>query len=158
MSTSNPNTNPNPPQSYTTALYRSVQTNTLSPPTQTWLARVLYALDTKDIDTYCSFFHPNATITFNNGLPGGAANMVGIEAIRTGLTQYWGGFESIRHEELNVMEVKGDGLVVHEALNHYETLGGEKVTLRAMAVIRRKGQEGLIEDLRLYGDQSPLWT
>ena len=156
MSMSNPTTNP--PESYTTTLYRSVQTNTLSPSTKTWLSRVLYALDTKDIDTYCSFFHPNATITFNNGLPGGGANMVGIEAIRAGLTQYWAGFGSIQHEELVVLEAEGGGLVVHEALNHYETLGREKVTLRAMAVMRRTGQDGLIEELRLYSDQSPLWA
>lgn len=49
-----------------------------------------------------------------------------------------------------------DERFAHEALNHYVTLDGRQVTLRAVACIDRDA-EGRIAELRVYGDQSPLW-
>jgi len=45
---------------------------------------------------------------------------------------------------------------VHEALNHFTTLDGRAVTLRAVAWIDRD-PAGLITSLRVYSDQSPLF-
>jgi len=45
---------------------------------------------------------------------------------------------------------------VHEALNHFTTLDGRSVTLRAVAWIDRDAA-GQIASLRVYSDQSPLF-
>lgn len=46
---------------------------------------------------------------------------------------------------------------MHEALNHYVTNDGRKVTLRAVACLDRHAQ-GRIEAVRIYSDQSPLFA
>ena len=46
---------------------------------------------------------------------------------------------------------------MHEAFNHNVTLDGHKVTLRAVALIDRDRQ-GRVERLRIYSDQTPLWS
>ncbi len=97
-------------------------------------------------------------MTFYNG-NATDPNFSGIDSVKTALAGFWKSFKSIRHEEIAVFEssfVGGGGMVVHEALNHYETLDGRKVSLRAVAVMERN-DEGLIEALRVYSDQSPLF-
>lgn len=81
--------------------------------------------------------------------------MDGIEAAREGLGHFWQSFGTLRHEELNIYGT--DENFAHEALNHYTTLDGRDVTLRAVAFIDRD-EAGKIYSLRLYGDQSPLWA
>jgi hypothetical protein len=56
------------PKSYTDALFQSLILNQLPPSTTSWLSCVLFALDSKDLDAYCSFMSSAATITFNNGI------------------------------------------------------------------------------------------
>lgn len=74
--------------------------------------------------------------------------------MREGLSQYWQGFGTLRHTELNIYG--NDRNFVHEALNHYTTLDGREVTLRAVAWIDRN-DAGEIVEVRVYSDQSPLW-
>ena len=81
--------------------------------------------------------------------------MSGINAVREGLKSFWQGFKSVRHEELVIFGSERN--LVHEALNHYETLDGRQVTVRAVAFIARDG-EGRIEAMRIYNDQSPVWA
>lgn len=144
----------NPPKPYTDGLFQSVTVNQLPPSTTSWLARVLFALDSKDVDAYCSFMSPAATISFNNGINLGP-NMSGVAAVREGLRSYWQGFKSIRHEELTMFGSETN--LVHEALNHYETLDGRQVTVKAVAFIDRDS-EGRIEAMRIYNDQSAVWS
>lgn len=144
-----------PPASYTTSLFQSLRTNQLSPETTSWLARILHALDSKDVAAYCSFMSPEVTITFNNGGDKDLGpNMRGIDAVQKGLAAFWQGFKSVRHEELNIYGT--DRAFAHEALNHYETLDGREVSVRAVAFVDRD-EEGRIEALRIYNDQSPVW-
>ncbi|KAI9884682.1 MAG: hypothetical protein M1823_003532 [Watsoniomyces obsoletus] len=53
-------------------------------------------------------------------------------------------------------EEEHDQFIIHEALNHYITKDGRKVTLRAVACLDRD-IEGRIENVRIYSDQSPLF-
>ena len=55
------------------------------------------------------------------------------------------------------MVLDSERLAVHEALNHYETLDGRQVTVRAVAILERDAQ-GRIEAMRVYNDQSPVWA
>jgi hypothetical protein len=143
-----------PPTSYTDALFQSLTINQLPPSTTSWLSRVLFALDSKDIDAYCSFMSPVVTIIFTNGINLGP-NMSNIDVVREGLTSFWQGFKSIWHEELMILGSERN--VVHEALNHYETLDGRQVTVGAVAFIDRDS-EGKIKGMRIYNDQSPVWS
>lgn len=145
---------PEPSESYTSALFQSLAVNQLSPSTTSWLSRVLFALDSKDVDAYCSFMSPAVTITFNNGVNLGP-NMSGIDVVREGLQSFWQGFKSIQHEELMILGTERN--VVHEALNHYETLDGRRVTVKAVAFIDRDA-DGRIQAMRIYNDQSPVWS
>lgn len=53
----------------------------------------------------------------------------------------------------------GDRFFTHEAFNHYITLDGRNVTLRAVALVDWDRQ-GRIEQLRVtaYSGQTPLWS
>ncbi len=142
------------PATYLSKLYASVKSQNLPKEPTQWLTQLLYALDQKDVNQYCSFMVPEVTITFNNG-DQGKPDLVGIDAARAGLAAFWQSFESIQHEELCLSGTANT--IIHEALNHYKTLDGRDVTLRAVAVIERNG-DGLITSLRVYSDQSPLYA
>ena len=144
----------NPPQTYLVDLFKSLGRNQISPASTAWLARVLYALDSKDLMAYISYMSSTVTITFNNGNDL-QPSMNGIDAVREGLGRFWQSFASVKHEELNIYGT--DENFAHEALNHYETLDGRKISIRAVAYIDRNG-EGKIEALRIYNDQNPLWN
>ncbi|KAI9815610.1 MAG: hypothetical protein M1826_001978 [Phylliscum demangeonii] len=143
-------------------IFRSLRHNSLSASATAWLQQMLQSLDAKDLSTYLSFMAPSIRMTFNNGNPSTSTstNMPtptfdGIDAVRAGLAQYWQSFTSIEHEALNVYG--DDRHFVHEALNHYLTLDGRRLTLRAAAFIDRD-EAGRVLELRLYADQTPLWS
>lgn len=131
-------------------LLASLRTNQLSPPATAWLTQVLTALDAKDVSAYTAFMAPGVTMSFNNG----DMTLRGVDAVRAGLAQFWQSFGRLRHEELNIYGT--DQRFVHEARNHYTTLDGREVVVRAVAWIDRNA-EGEIEEVRVYNDQSPLW-
>lgn len=129
----------------------NVRINQLSSAATAWLQEVLQALDAKDVDGYTAFMADDVEVTFNNG----DMSMRGRDAVRDGLSQFWQSFGTIEHEELNIYGT--DHHLVHEALNHYTTLDGRGVTLRAVAWIDRD-DDGMVTSLRVYNDQSPLWS
>lgn len=153
----------------------SLRHSSVRPQTLEWLKRVLEVLDAKDVDGYLSFCCPSLRVSFNNDEP---ARFVGLEEARKGFEEYWKTFQTIEHEELNIYsagtgqdgassaaeadeamttEDGGDRFFMHEALNHFVTLDGRKVTIKAVAFIDRDRQ-GRIEQLRVYSDQTPLWA
>lgn len=140
-------------EAWKTKAFSSVQNSNLSAETVSWLSQVLYALDQKDVEKYCSFMASDVALTFNNG-QNTEPNTTGIDTAKTMLSDFWQTFRTIQHEEIGIFEA--GNTIIHEALNHYETLGGWKVSLRAVAVMTRN-EEGLIEALRIYTDQSPLF-
>ena len=116
---------PNPPQSYTDALFKSLHVNQLDPETTTWLASVLFSLDSKDLEAYTGFMTPDVSITFNNGNGNGnndlGPNVRGLDTVRGFLAGFWQGFETLRHEELNVYGTRRN--IVHEAVESLSDAG-----------------------------------
>lgn len=131
-------------------LFANIRFNQLSLTATSWLREVLKALDAKDIDAYVQFMASDVEVIFNNG----DMTMRGRDAVRDGLARYWQSFGTLQHEELNIYGT--DLNFVHEALNHYKTLDGRAVTIRAVAWIDRN-HKGEIVSLRVYNDQSPLF-
>lgn len=129
----------------------SVRINQLGPGTTEWLAALVRTLDAKDVDAYVAAMSDDVEVGFNNG----DVSMQGRETVRAGLRDFWASFGTLEHEELNLYGT--DRHLVHEALNHYTTLDGRSVTLRAVAWIDRD-EDGLVTSLRVYSDQSPLWA
>jgi ketosteroid isomerase-like protein len=130
--------------------FDSVRINQLGTEATAWLREVLSALDAKDVDAYTDFMADDVEVTFNNG----DMSMRGRDAVREGLAGFWQSFGTLEHEELNIYGT--DRHLVHEALNHYRTLDGRSVTIRAVAWIDRD-DSGRVQSLRVYNDQSPLW-
>ena len=131
--------------------FDTVRINQLGEETTGWLRAVLTALDAKDVDAYTAVMADDVEVVFNNG----DMAMRGREVVRDGLAEFWQSFDTLAHEELNIYGT--DRNFVHEALNHYTTLDGRRVTVRAVAWIDRD-DEGRISSLRVYNDQSPLWS
>ena len=129
----------------------SVRINQLDAATTDWLADLVRILDAKDVDAYVARMADDVEVVFNNG----DVSMRGREDVRAGLREFWRSFGTLEHEELNLYG--GARHLVHEALNHYTTLDGRAVTLRAVAWIDRD-DDGLVTSLRVYSDQSPLWA
>ena len=129
----------------------SVRINQLDAATTDWLADLVRILDAKDVDAYVARMADDVEVVFNNG----DVSMRGREDVRAGLREFWRSFGTMEHEELNLYG--GARHLVHEALNHYTTLDGRAVTLRAVAWIDRD-DDGLVTSLRVYSDQSPLWA
>lgn len=133
------------------AALSTARINQLSPRGTAWLQELLDTLDAKDLDAYTGRMSDDVEVVFNNG----EMAMRGREAVRQGLRAFWQSFGSLEHEELNIYGT--DDHFVHEALNHYTTLDGRRVTIRAVAWIDRDA-EGRVTSLRVYNDQSPLWA
>lgn len=131
------------------ATMENLRINQLSDDATTWLNDVLTALDDKDVEAYTAFMADDVEVTFNNG----DMSMRGRDVVRDGLGEFWQSFGTLQHDELNVYGT--DDNFVHEALNHYTTLDGKDVTIRAVAWIDRN-RNGRITSVRIYNDQSPL--
>lgn len=84
-----------------------------------------------------------------------AEPVAGREAVRAGLASYWQSFGGLEQDLLNIYG--SDEHFVLEALNHYSTLDGRQVTLRAVAFTDRDG-EGLATSVRLFTGTGPLFA
>ncbi len=131
-----------------------LRVNQLSPAGWEWYQKYLTVLDAYDIDGYAAFLSPNVSIQFNNEAP-----MSGIDTAKSGLGAFWGsitgmGF-TLLHEPLNIYG--SDDRFVLEALNHYTTQDGRRITVRATAWTDR-GADGRVASVRLYQDVSPLYA
>jgi hypothetical protein len=71
------------------------------------------------------------------------------------LAEYWQSFGELEHELLNIYG--SDDRFVPEALNHYLTQDGRRVTLRAVAFTDRD-DDGLVSSVRLFSDTGPLFS
>ncbi len=124
--------------------------NQLSPDGYAWYLAYLEALDRKDIEAYGEFLADDVVLQMNNDEP-----VHGLDHVKEGLSMYWQSFGDLEHDLLNIYG--SDSAFCLEALNHYSTLGGEEVTLRAVAMTDRNA-DGLVTSVRLYTDVSPLFA
>lgn len=115
-----------------------------------WYLNYLAALDAKDIERYGAFLAPGVELIMNDADP-----VVSLEAVSEGLAQYWQSFGDLEHDLLVILG-SADAFVL-EALNHYTTLDGRNVTLRAVAFTDRD-QQGMVTSVRLYTDTAPLFA
>ena len=118
-----------------------------------WYQRYLTALDAYDVDAYASHLSPEVVVRFNNDTP-----LEGIDAVREGLGGFWGSVTAmgyrLLHEPLNVYG--DDRRFVLEALNHYDSSDGRRVTVRATAWTDRD-DDGRVVSVRIYQDLSALY-
>ncbi len=128
--------------------------NQLTPTGWAWYQKYLTALDAYDIDDYATFLADDVSVQFNNEAP-----MVGKDIAKVGLGHFWGsvtamGFALV-HEHIN--NYGEDHHFVMEALNHYDTSDGRRLTIRATAWTDRN-HDGKVTAVRLYQDLSPLYA
>lgn len=127
----------------------SLRINELPTEAYAWYEDYLGVLDAKDIDSYADFLDPEVELILNNAEP-----VTGRDAVVAGLGEYWKSFGTLEHEPLAILGTPSN--FVLEALNHYTTLDGRQVTLRAVAFTDRD-QDGLVTSVRLYTDTTPLF-
>lgn len=84
-----------------------------------------------------------------------AGPVSGHEAVTAGLAEYWQSFGELEHDLLTILG--SPSAFVLEALNHYTTRDGRRVTVRAVAFTDRD-DGGLVSSVRLYSDTSPLFA
>lgn len=128
--------------------------NQLSDDGWSWYQDYLDALDAWDLERYASFLADDVLVQFNNDEP-----LHGRDVAKQGLGQFWGSITgmgyTLLHEPLNIYGK--DHTFVLEALNHYDTPGQPRITVRAVAFTDR-GDDGMVRSVRLYQDVSPLFA
>jgi SnoaL-like domain len=114
----------------------------------------LEVLDRYDLDGYTSLLADDVAIQFNNEAP-----MVGVDVARVVLSQFWSSVTAmgytLLHEPLNIYG--DDQHWVMEALNHYDTADGRRITVRATAWTDADA-DGKVASVRLYQDLSALYA
>ena len=130
-----------------------LRVNQLSPEGWDWYQQYLAALDAYDIERYSSFLSPTSRSSSTT-----TTSMQGVEVAKKGLAEFWAsvstmGFALV-HEPLNIYG--DDRRFVLEALNHYDTADGRRITVRATAWTDR-GDDGKVTSVRLYQDLSTLY-
>jgi SnoaL-like domain len=132
----------------------SLRINQLTPEGWTWYREYLTVLDAYDLDGYVDLLAPDVSVQFNNAEP-----MVGHGLVKAGLGQFWGSVTgmgyTLVHEPLNIYG--NDQHLVLEALNHYDSEDGRRVTVRATAWTDRD-DDGKVTSVRLYQDVSSLYA
>jgi SnoaL-like domain len=128
----------------------SLRINQLSEQTFGWYLDYLTVLDAKDVESYVQLLSHDVELVIGNADP-----VVGREAVRAMLANYWQSFAEIEHDLRNVLG--DDTNFVLEADNHYVTLDGRRVTVRAVAFTDR-GPDGLVRSVRLHGDTTELFN
>lgn len=128
----------------------NLRVNELGPAAYERYLDYLAAMDAKDLDRYGTFLADDVVLQMNNADP-----TVGKDAVLAGLGAYWPSFDTIEHELLNIYG--DDRRYVLEALNHYTTHDGRRVTLRAVAFTDTDA-DGRVQSVRLYTDTAPLFA
>ncbi|HEX6965346.1 MAG TPA: nuclear transport factor 2 family protein [Gemmatimonadaceae bacterium] len=122
-------------------------------------ARELYAnaVDHKDADGFAAAFAPDAWLRFGNAEP-----VLGRDAIRTAIAQFFTAFVALRHESRGAW-LDGDTLFL-EAVVTYTRHDQRQVSVHAVTIFRLTGQacpEGVrpvAEECRIYVDLAPLFA
>lgn len=124
--------------------------NQLSPGTYEWYLDYLQAIDSKNVEKFGTFLADDCIMQSNNDY-----QVEGKAAILQQLSDYWGSFESLTHDLLNIYG--SDSAFVLEALNHYKRHDGKDVTVAAVAITERN-EADLVTSLRLYTDATAVFT
>lgn len=131
----------------------NLRVNELTPSGWSFYQDYLQVLDRYDVDGFGAFLADDVSVRFNNDEP-----LIGRRTAVAGLGGFWKSIRdmgySLLHEPLNIYGT--DDRYVLEALNHYDTVDGRRVTVRAVAFTDR-GADGKVTSIRVYQDLAPLY-
>ena len=121
-----------------------------------WASR-LYSehVDHKDADGFAAVFTRSGTLRFGN-----SETIVGRDAIRAAIAQFFSAFASLRHHSGRTW-LDGDTLIL-EAVVTYVRHDGQQVTVPATTIFHlassTQSAEPVADECRIYVDLTPLFA
>jgi uncharacterized protein (TIGR02246 family) len=113
--------------------------------------RNLFAtVDTMDVAKIAALFAEDGRVVFGNGQP-----LVGIEAIRTGVTAFFATIAGQHHEVVTEWKVLDDTIVEFKVT--YDRKDGQQVTIPCVTIFHTDAA-GKIDDYRVYFDVAPIYA
>jgi ketosteroid isomerase-like protein len=113
--------------------------------------RDLFAtVDSMDVAMIATHFAEDARVVFGNGQP-----FVGIEAIRTGLTAFFGTIAGLHHEIIKEYNVGADTILEFKVT--YDRKDGQRVTIPCVTIFHVDAT-GKIDAYRVYFDVTPIYA
>jgi ketosteroid isomerase-like protein len=107
-------------------------------------------VDTMDVGTIASLFAEDGRVVFGNGQP-----LVGIEAIRTGITEFFATIAGQHHEVVNEWHA-GDEVIVELKVT-YDRKDGQQVTIPCVTIFHTDAADK-IDAYRVYFDVAPIYA
>ena len=123
--------------------------NGRQPAVSDWIRDYFRTVDRMDLDAYLALHTDDVRFRFAN-----APTTTGKQAIREGLTQFWGSISGLRHDIVRTWDTGDSG--VSEAMCVYTRKDGSEVGIPTTTILRRRGD--LVEDIRIYIDLAPLFA
>ena len=114
-----------------------------------WIRNYFRTVDEMDLEAYLALHTDDVRFRFAN-----APTTTGKEAIREGLTQFWGSIAGLRHDIVQMWDTGDVG--INEAVTVYTRKDGSQVGIPVTTILRRRGI--LVEDIRIYMDLAPLFA
>jgi limonene-1,2-epoxide hydrolase len=113
--------------------------------------RNLFAVvDAMDVATVASLFAKDGRVVFGNGQP-----LVGIEEIRTGITEFFATIAGQHHEIVNEWHVGDESIV--ELKVTYDRNDGQQVTIPCVTIFHTNVADK-IDAYRVYFDVAPIYA
>jgi ketosteroid isomerase-like protein len=118
--------------------------------TSTTTTALFADIDRMDAEAFASYLADDCVLRFGN-----AEEIVGRDAIQAAIDGFFRSIDGLSHELREVWEA-GDATIVQVEVT-YTRLDGGTVTLPAAIVQRRRGGD-LIDEYRIFVDQTPLYA
>lgn len=106
-------------------------------------------VDAMDIEEFAKLHTEDVRLRFGN-----AETSVGRDAVVQGIAGFWQSIKGLRHNYVQVWD-EGDVKIV-ELLVDFTRHDDRVVTLPCTSILRT--QDGLVKDLRIYMDVSPVFA
>ncbi len=108
---------------------------------------IFTAADQMRLDDWAAYFQEDAYFRFGNAAP-----LIGRDAIRAAMAQFFSTIQAMHHEFVGMYE-QGN-VVIAEAEVTFTRLNHSRVQIPATTIFRM--QDDLVQDFRLYMDSTPL--
>ena len=106
-------------------------------------------VDRMDAKAFADLFAEDGTMTFGNAPP-----LVGREAIREGVTGFFGSIQDLQHEFVHSWVQ--EGVAIHEFQATYHRRDGQSVTLPAVTVFHLDGDR--VREAQVFYDPTPIFA
>jgi ketosteroid isomerase-like protein len=124
----------------------STVNGTLAQQTPAWVIETYTPVDNLDVEGFASHLTEDVAFRFGN-----APGTKGKDAVREGLTQFFGAISGMKHHFREVWESGDDAVLMLDV--DYTRLDGDVVTIPCVTRIHRS--EGLADSMQLYLDVTP---